>query len=232
MSSARCRRRYCAELLTLRTDGMGRVVERCAACDRNHRGLCRDCPGRLASRKHLRCPECSAARNHRRRLRADRERYAREREKRRAAARFYYHRHRDRLLAELREKRKGGVRDDLDRLYFRIKSREYRARNRDKLLQKAHRYYWRNRNSVLARNGARRRTPEYRAKARAYQQERRDLLRRLTTPTPGRCVVCEAAIPYQGKGPRRIYCADHRRHKYLRYRERLNARRERARAPA
>lgn len=79
MSAIRCPRRYCGLLMTPTTDGMGHVSFGCEACARNKRGLCRDCPRRLADGHALRCPSCSRARKLEQGRERDRARYPKRR---------------------------------------------------------------------------------------------------------------------------------------------------------
>lgn len=45
--SDRCPLTRCNSRLDTRTDGLGRVLVFCPACERNARGLCRDCPASI-----------------------------------------------------------------------------------------------------------------------------------------------------------------------------------------
>jgi hypothetical protein len=59
IETIRCPRRYCGSLLTERHDRqIGRLEMVCEPCDRNARGLCRDCPASKPYRA-LRCASCA-----------------------------------------------------------------------------------------------------------------------------------------------------------------------------
>lgn len=60
---ARIGRGYCHGTLEILTDRLGRTFEHCAACERRKRGICADCPHRVAGTvgKALRCERCRKA---------------------------------------------------------------------------------------------------------------------------------------------------------------------------
>ena len=91
MSRARCDRRHCRAPLEFTTTALGLVVATCKPCQRNVRGLCRDCPTAVASHRHQRCAACAHA--HRLVLgrRRDRARYPDRREAMVAGARRRRH---------------------------------------------------------------------------------------------------------------------------------------------
>lgn len=63
-----CPRQHCGGALVERTDAIGRIFFDCAACLRNTRGLCRDCPAPLPSPRWMRCEACAAAERRRKDL--------------------------------------------------------------------------------------------------------------------------------------------------------------------
>lgn len=81
---AKCERRYCGLRLEERHDRMlGRLTLVCPGCERNARGLCRDCPATLppvrSGSRPMRCRPCAAKRADARRPANDRKRYERKR---------------------------------------------------------------------------------------------------------------------------------------------------------
>jgi hypothetical protein len=59
IETIRCPRRHCGEKLTERHDRqVGRIQMVCEPCDRNARGLCRDCPATKPYRA-MRCASCA-----------------------------------------------------------------------------------------------------------------------------------------------------------------------------
>lgn len=57
-----CPRRYCRARLEATTDGNGRVAFVCRPCERNARGLCRDCPAPTRAPRARHCERCTAKR--------------------------------------------------------------------------------------------------------------------------------------------------------------------------
>lgn len=59
MNGLTCRRRGCGARLEIQVVGsLGMTAEWCPRCERNQRGLCRDCPRQLDSPRKMRCAAC------------------------------------------------------------------------------------------------------------------------------------------------------------------------------
>lgn len=130
MSGAvRCLKPTCRAVYAVTTDGAGRVVGDCPRCARKRAGVCRDCPNRTASTRHVRCTSCARARKLERNRVRDRERYPKRR--RHVIARLKRAR-RNPVVAEHRRRymaayRAANPRDDQDRAYQRVYMRQRRS---------------------------------------------------------------------------------------------------------
>lgn len=102
-----CERRFCGEKLQVEVDALGKVAYVCAACERNRRGFCRDCPSSLAARERpthsLRCASCAAEHERKARARHATAWNRRNRERHRSNDRHYYERHKPTILEARRE---------------------------------------------------------------------------------------------------------------------------------
>lgn len=152
MIAPRCGRRYCDGRLDFGTDSVGRVTTTCALCERNRRGLCRDCPRALPRPNAMRCLACASARTTARLRERENERYPQRR-----TAMLIYSRQR-RKLPEVREKkrlymveyRSAFPRTDVDRAYMR----EYMATRRADPKYRARQNARRRKNRRMARERA------------------------------------------------------------------------------
>jgi hypothetical protein len=168
---AKCRRLHCGCELVERIDAIGRVAFGCPGCERNRRGLCRDCPRPLQAHNALRCRPCSDARrvanDHARHIRARRdpvrnaETLARKRK--RYATDAAYRAGRIDYIRRYRAARPPRRRDPADRIVERVK-----ARARRKVPA------YRNRERARARERYQQNIERERARARERNRRRRD----------------------------------------------------------
>lgn len=127
MSAAiRCPRYRCTEVArVVAIGGTTRIV--CTACERNQRGLCRDCPRRLENARALRCRGCATLRRIRYDRRRASERHAERRPEDIVRQTAYRTANREKAREYLRQWRTRNPRDDRDRLYNRLNMRRLRS---------------------------------------------------------------------------------------------------------
>ncbi|HEY4137067.1 MAG TPA: hypothetical protein VGN65_01330 [Casimicrobiaceae bacterium] len=134
MSGIRCERYMCGSQLVEREGRFGKITWACPSCDRNKRGLCRDCPDRLASLNAMRCRAC-AKRHKRAGQAASKRRIYRSspRGRNRILANNRRSRRKPEILSRDRARQKGYraehpvERDAFTKTYFREYARQRRA---------------------------------------------------------------------------------------------------------
>ena len=128
--SAHCRRNGCGARIEERLDSIGRLTFACPNCERNKRGVCRDCPRHLTNPRALRCEPCRIKRLRERHNRSCRKSWWKRHDEVLARQRAYAQRPevRARRLAKLAEYRAQHPvqRDDQLRAYHRVWMRERR----------------------------------------------------------------------------------------------------------
>lgn len=129
MTHIRCNAHLCGAVYEVTTDGSGHLVGDCHQCARKKAGICRDCPKRTPSKRHIRCLACG--RKHDRSLERvrDRERYAQQRPTMLARAAAYRAKpdiaqQRAAYMADYRARH---PRDEFDRAYSRVHQQMLRA---------------------------------------------------------------------------------------------------------
>jgi hypothetical protein len=129
---ARCSRRYCGSIMTVRVLVGGHVEYHCVPCALNHAGKCRDCRASFADknrRRRMRCEQCSYEFTRQREREYDRVRYAEQHEHRLAQCRRSSAdpSRRERKRAAMRRHRALNPRDHLDRAYNRVNMQQRRS---------------------------------------------------------------------------------------------------------
>lgn len=209
-ADGKCPVRGCGARVEATTNGFGRVSYACPGCDRVARGLCQDCPVRIVAREALdahrtratpkrRCAQCAQRRT---------------RALARALSKRKYHDPGDptrrRQLARQRTPERLAVRAARKKATYwadvaasRAERRAYYRANGEQM-----REYARNRGPRAPRAEAL--SEAARAQERQRKRDEYWFVRRIVgLPTPT-CVVCQAAIPYGGRGMPRRYCDTHR----------------------
>lgn len=164
----------CGALLEEGTDGTGKLVLKCPACERRLRGICRDCPrpveGRVGSA--VRCKECKT--------RKQQEQVAN-----------YIKQHRDEINARMRE-RSQRAEERARRLAY---GKAYRKAHPERVR------LWKRREAL--KQGSRRLEYARRYNA-ARREEKARVMREqyyATTPAPSPvCVSCARDIPWEARG--------------------------------
>lgn len=145
--SGYCRRRGCGTRKVERMDALGRLVFGCAACERNKKGFCRDCPAPLEKSRGMRCGRCALDRKRK----LDRE----------AKARVYATEEGRNRCLKLKRKQYSRPDTRARRLAYERNYRLTHPRPRDEFDRAYHRE-WHRRN---------RQNPEYRAQQNARRRE-------------------------------------------------------------
>jgi hypothetical protein len=222
MTSLRCPRRWCGELAVPDTDGNGKAVLVCQACDRNARGRCRDCPKRLPNSHCRRCGGCAKARKRGISNRRRREKYADDvhyrARVRRAARRLNA---RKRVAYQLRYRT-----DAAFRAIEKKRCQRSYQRCRERILTAKRLAYRVNADAQRARCKAYREA--HREEIRQYLRDYyrlKDRKRRAERRRKAVCKVCSGPMPQRMKiGAIRRVCEACRPLKYVRYRDRKRQR--------
>jgi len=175
----------CRAVLEHVTDGNGRTIERCPACDRRRRGICRDCPAAVEGEvgKAVRCRRCKrlARRRHEKTYRRDPE------VRRRVRVRERNYRRRPDVKARRRAQRAA-----------------YYAARRDEILRRKRRYLMTQPPTYLATQRRHNADPVRQAKKRAWALKKYYELHPVR-PDP-HCTKCNAPIEWDGSGRPRSTC--------------------------
>jgi hypothetical protein len=177
-----CARRYCATPLVIGTDGNGKLLSDCPSCERNKRGLCRDCPAPLQivaatgkpSPKAMRCQRCALAWLAAKKKRAYHADPAKYRLQRRQSSKRPHVREREkRWRAEWLKHRPRTTRDELDKLYHRAWRAKHFSDPRNRAHRNAVRRRWVAANREHVNACQRRRNAQRRDQINAAQSQRR-----------------------------------------------------------
>ena len=171
MSATRCPRQHCGARLTIATNGAGRAIAVCEPCARNRAGRCRDCPALLDRPTALRCAACQLRRNRERAKLRSRQVYATATGRAHKLKQQRAYSKRPEVVARRREQKKAFLARNPGYMtaamwkyrrtpHGNAKSREVNRRSyrrhADRARAYARRYYWANREQLLAKDRARR----------------------------------------------------------------------------